>query len=189
MDSYTFLKQFDLNEEDIQLMQSLGQEQYFSLGEEISSYDKTANHFYFVKSGLIRSYRIIDGDDFTYTFFLEGDICVDYESILRKKPSTHFFEVLAPTQTLKYSFSEIEALFDNHPRIERIARKMAEFAYINLLNRVREFQTDSLEKRYLNLIENNEDIFHAAPLKHIASYLGVKPQSLSRIRAKIKNDN
>lgn len=82
MDSYTFLKQFDLNEEDIQLMQSLGQEQYFSLGEEISSYDKTANHFYFVKSGLIRSYRIIDGDDFTYTFFLE--IHLEWESLVKR---------------------------------------------------------------------------------------------------------
>lgn len=188
MDSYTFLKQFDLNEEDTQLMQSLGEEQSFSYGEEIPSYDKTANHFYFVKSGFIRSYRLIDGDDFTYTFFLEGDICVDYESILRNKPSTHFFEVLAPTETIKYNFSEIEALFDKHPRIERIARKMAEFAYVNLLNRVREFQSDSLEKRYLNLIENNEEVFQAAPLKHIASYLGVKPQSLSRIRAKIKKE-
>lgn len=185
MDSFTFLKQFNLNAEEIALMQHLGCEEEFLFGEDISTYDRNVDHFYFVQSGLIRSYRIIDGDDFTYTFYLPGDICVDYESVLKKSPSEHYFQVLAPTKVIKYSYSKIEYLFEDHPRIERIARKMAESAYIRLIERVKEFQSDTLEKRYLNLIQNHEDIFQAAPLQHIASYLGVKPQSLSRIRAKI----
>lgn len=166
-------------------MERLGKEERFQTGEDISMFNRLADHFYFVEQGLIRSYRIIDGDDFSYNFFLAGDICVDYESVLKKTPSQHYFEVLAPTKVIKYSYSKVEALFEEHPRIERIARKMAESAYVRVVERVKEFQSDSLEQRYLNLIENHEDIFHSAPLQHIASYLGVKPQSLSRTRAKI----
>lgn len=68
------------------------------------------------------------------------------------------------------------------------SRKMAESAYLKLLGRLREFQTETLEQRYLRLIDQNEEVFKQAPLQHIASYLGVKPQSLSRIRAKLSND-
>lgn len=185
MDSLTFLEQFNLDPEEIALMQELGCEEEFRFGEDISAFNRKVDHFYFVKSGLIRSYRIIDGDDFTYTFYLPGDICVDYESILKKTPSQHYFQVLTTTEVIKYSYSKIESLFEKHPRIERIARKMAESAYIRLIERVKEFQSDTLEKRYMNLTQNHEEIFQAAPLQHIASYLGVKPQSLSRIRAKI----
>lgn len=185
MELRTFLEQFNLSEEELSLMERIGSEHVFRQGEDISTFDKTASSFYFIKEGLIRSYRIIDGDDFTYTFYLPGDICVDYESILKKNPSQHYFEVLAPTITIKYTYAQLEQLFEKHPRVERIARKMAESAYIRLLERVREFQSDTLEQRYLNLIKHHEDIFHAAPLQHLASYLGVKPQSLSRIRAKI----
>ncbi len=185
MDSRSFLQQFNLSEEEILLMEELGKEESFHFGEDISSYNKKIDHFYFVKEGLIRSYRIIDGDDFTYTFYLPGEICVDFESITKKEPSQHYFQVLAPTKVLRFSYSHVENLFEEHPRIERIVRKMAESAYLRLIERVKEFQSDTLEQRYLNLIQNHENIFHAAPLQHLASYLGVKPQSLSRIRAKI----
>lgn len=185
MELHEFLQQFNLNEQEIFLVDQLGKEEVFHSGEDLSSFDRTADHFYLIKSGLIRSYRIIDGNDFTYNFFLAGDICVDYESILKKTPGQHYFQALAPTEVIKYRYCQVESLFEEHPRIERIARKMAESAYIRLIERVKEFQSDSLEQRYLNLVENHEAIFHAAPLQHIASYLGVKPQSLSRIRARI----
>lgn len=187
MEPQEFLQQFNLNEQEVFLMERLGKEETFRAGEDISSFNRKADHFYFIKNGLIRSYRIIDGDDFTFNFFLPGDICVDYESILKKTSSQHYFQVLTPTEVIKYSYSQVESLFEEYPRIERIARKMAESAYIRLTGRVKEFQSDTLEQRYLNLIENHEGIFHLAPLQHIASYLGVKPQSLSRIRAKIVN--
>lgn len=180
-----FLHTFGLSDEEIYLMQKLGKEERFRQGEDVSFIGRHIDHFHFIKQGMIRSYRIIDGNDFTYNFFLVGDICVDYESLLKKVPSQSYFEVLAPTEVITFRFSKVEALFEEHPRIERIARKMAEFAYVRLVERVKEFQSDSLEQRYLNLISNQETLFHSAPLQHIASYLGVKPQSLSRVRAKI----
>lgn len=185
MDSITFLKQFNLTDEERNLVLQLGTPISFEKGEDLSLHGKVAQHFYFMQSGLIRSYRLLDGDDFTYNFFMPGNICVDFESILTQEPSQHFFEVLSPAKVLKFSWKEFEKLFENHPRIERIARKMSEEAYLHLLSRVRDFQSDTLEQRYLKLIEHNEEIFQQAPLQHIASYLGVKPQSLSRIRAKI----
>lgn len=181
-----FLQSFGLSEEEIALMSDLGKEEKLAFGSELSNFGHVAESFYFVKKGMIRSYRIIDGDDFTYNFFLPGDICVDLESYLKKTPSGLYMEAAAHTELIRCRFSQVVPLFEEHPRIQRIALKMAEAAYLRVLERMKEFQSDSLEQRYLNLIKKHEELFRNAPLQHIASYLGVKPQSLSRIRAKIK---
>lgn len=182
-----FLKQFNLTTEEIELVSALAVVQEFKSNETIFNADKIFDYFWYIEKGMVRSYRLIDGDDFTYAFFLPGDLCVDYESYLQRKVSNHYFETLDHTIVYRFEKEKIEQLFEAHPRIERIAREMAEKAYIRAVERLKEFQTETLEARYLNLISNHEELFKAAPLQHIASFLGVKPQSLSRIRAKIVN--
>lgn len=185
MELETFLQVHHLSSEEIDLVKSLGEELHCPSGTELPGFDRPTEYFYFVKSGMIRSYRIIDGNDFTYNFFLPGEFGVDLESYLKKTPSTMFLQVITPTILIKFRFSQIFPLFEEHPRLQRIALTMAEFGYLKLLERMKEFQSDSLEIRYLNLIHKHEELFQKAPLQYIASYLGVKPQSLSRIRAKI----
>lgn len=182
-----FLKEFNLSEEELELVCSLAVEKEYKVHEVLFHADRVFDHFLFMEEGMIRAYRIIDGNDFTYSFFLPGEICVDFQSYLQRIQSNHYFETLVPTRIFRLEKEKIEALFNEHPRIERIAREMAEKAYIKAVERLKEFQTESLETRYLRLIQNQEELFKAAPLQHIASYLGVKPQSLSRIRAKIVN--
>lgn len=188
METIQFLRNFQLNNQEVELVIQMGKEMQLKKGEDFSSLNCVAKHFYFIQSGLVRSYRLVDGDDFTYSFYVAGDICVDFESVLKQQESESFFEALTDVKLLKFNFEEFEQLYDNHPKIERITRKMAESAYLKLLGRLREFQTETLEQRYLRLIDQNEEVFKQAPLQHIASYLGVKPQSLSRIRAKLSND-
>lgn len=182
-----FLKEFKLSEEEQELVCSMAVEKEYKAHEVLFHADRVFDHFLFIEEGMIRVYRIIDGNDFTYSFFLPGEICVDFQSYLQLVQSNHYFESLVPTRIFRFEKEKIEALFNDYPRIERIAREMAEKAYLKAVERVKEFQTESLETRYLRLIQNQEELFKAAPLQHIASYLGVKPQSLSRIRAKIVN--
>lgn len=182
-----FLKQFGLSQEEMDLVLPLATEVRVEANQLLFSADKVFDKFWFVQEGIIRAYRLIDGNDFTYSFFLPGDICVDYESYLKGTESNHFFEALSDSVYLKFDKQAIEALFETHPRIERIARAMAEKAYLRAVERLKEFQSDSLEVRYLNLISQNHALFQSAPLQHIASFLGVKPQSLSRIRARLAN--
>lgn len=184
IDIRTFLERFKLTSDEVDYVLSHCVRQEFKIGEQISSNSDT---FFYVESGMIRSYLLIDGNDITYNFFVEGEICGDYESVLRKSPSKQHFQAITETTAYKFKFSAIESLFEENPRIERIARKISESAYIRLLDRVIEFQSESLEQRYLNLVDRHDSLLKDAPLQHIASYLGVKPQSLSRIRAKILN--
>ncbi len=185
MEIQSFLNQFGLSEEETQLMMGLLTPVSFTQGERVGKVNAVADTIYYVESGMIRAYRIIDGDDFTYAFFPSGELCVDYQSLILQSPSQLYLECLSPTKAYALSYTKIQQHFAAHPRIERIGFRLSQSAYLRLADRVNEFQTDSLEQRYLNLIEHHEDLFQMAPLQHLASYLGVKPQSLSRIRAKI----
>ncbi len=183
----TFLKKFGLSDTEINLLMPLGKEVVVPANQLLFSGNKVFSEFWFIKQGLLRSYRIKEGNDFTYAFFLPGDFAVDFESYLKNVESDHFFESLSETVYLKFDKKKVEALYEHHPRIERIARTMAEKAYLTAVERLKEFQSDSLESRYLHLISQNVELFKAAPLQHIASFLGAKPQSLSRVRAKLAN--
>lgn len=185
MEINAFLNQFELSEEEVNIVLELLTPVQFVHGETIGKINVVADTIYYVESGMIRAYRIIDGDDFTYAFFPSGELCVDYRSLLLQEPSQLYLESLVNTKAYSLSYSKIQKHFAKHPRIGRIALKLSEAAYLRLAVRVNEFQTDSLEQRYLNLIENHEALFQMAPLQHLASFLGVKPQSLSRIRSKI----
>ncbi|WKN46338.1 Crp/Fnr family transcriptional regulator [Tunicatimonas pelagia] len=139
----------------------------------------------FLEKGLVRSYRVIDGKDITFYFFTAGEFAVDYESFLKESESSLFFEALVDCDYLEFSKSTIEALYDSFPAFERVGRIMAEQAYLSATSRVKELQAESLQDRYLKLLARNPELFQQIPQYHIASYLGVKPQSLSRVRAKL----
>lgn len=180
-----YLKDFKLSDQEIDLVMTKCVEKKYKSNAEMPNYNSFGDHFYFIQQGMIRSYRIIDGNDITYNFFVVGEICGDYEAVLKQTASKQYFQAIVPTTVLAFNFSSMEDLFDEHPRIERIARKVAESSFLRLLDRVIEFQSETLEQRYRKLVDRHESILKDAPLQHIATYLGVKPQSLSRIRSKV----
>ena len=139
----------------------------------------------FLEKGLVRSYRVIDGKDITFYFFTAGEFAVDYESFLKESGISLFFDALVVCDYLEFSKPTIEALYDLFPVFERVGRIMAEQAYLSATSRVKELQAESLQDRYLKLLARNPELFQQIPQYHIASYLGVKPQSLSRVRAKL----
>jgi CRP/FNR family transcriptional regulator, anaerobic regulatory protein len=143
------------------------------------------NKLYYIKSGIIRSYRLIDGEDYTYFFFSDNDFAVDYQSYLTDTVSPLFFETLTETAVFVFNKKDIYKLYEQYPKFERIGRLMAEYAYLSAADRLKQHQTDDLKTRYLKLVSKSPDLFQAVPQHYIASYLGVKPQSLSRIRAEI----
>lgn len=143
------------------------------------------NKLYFVKSGAVRCYRVINGDDFTYFFFFENEFVVDFQSFLTDTQSPLYFETLMDSEFIILNKSEIYRLYERYPRFEKLGRLMAEKAYLSAANRLKQHQTDSLKARYLNLLAKNKNLIQSVPQHYIASYLGVKPQSLSRIKAEI----
>jgi CRP-like cAMP-binding protein len=181
-----FLEQFKhFSREEIDSVLGEASRREVKDGSQLFLEGQVFSSLWFVEQGMIRAYRIINGQDFTYFFFTENQFAVDYQSYLTQTPSPLFFEALTETIYLEFSRATIERLYDRFPRFERLGRRMAEQAYLSAANRLKEFQTDDLETRYINLINRDPELFQRVPQHHIATYLGVKPQSLSRIRAKL----
>lgn len=181
-----FLLKFrHFSDEEIQYFESLGTTKSVSAKTLVFSADKPFSKLLFIHSGIIRAYRLIDGQDYSYFFFTNNEFAVDFQSFLTGTPSPILFETLTETTYVEFSKQDILKLYDKYPTFERLGRIMAEQAYLSAADRLKQHQTDDLKTRYSKLIARNPELFQTVPQHYIASYLGVKPQSLSRIRAEI----
>ncbi len=170
---------------ELTAFEAVASQRTFKKNALISREGEVFDKLYFVKSGIVRSYRLIEGQDFTYFFFFANEFAVDFQSYLTQTQSPFFLEALAETEVYFFPKSDIDALYERYPKFEKIGRLMAENAYLSAADRLKQHQTDDLKTRYLNLISKSPNLFQSVPQHFIASYLGVKPQSLSRIKAEI----
>ncbi len=157
----------------------------FKKGAEIHRIGKICNKAFFIIEGCFRYYNIVDGDEITGQFFFEGAWYSDYESFLFEIPSEQTMEALEPTRLAILSKNNLNKLFVELPQFERFGRLMAENAFMGLRKRTEALTHKSATERYIELSQNRPKVIQRVPQKHIASYLSIKPQSLSRIRREL----
>ncbi len=138
---------------------------------------------FFLESGIFRSYRLIDGVDYTHYFFTEHWFASDYQSYLQQQVGSLYIEALSEGSYFEFQKNVLDSYFDRHPLFQKLGRIIAEQAYLKMVQRMIDFQTLSLKERYEQLIKQHPQLFQTIPQKYIASYLGVTQQSLSRIKA------
>lgn len=155
----------------------------FKKGEDIQLIGHTCKTIYFVKSGLVRIYYFKDGIDITESFEFENAFVARAESLFTGKPSKKAIQAIEDTTLIAIDSNKLFKLFDLHPDLERLFRKIIELSYVNTVNRLESLQFYTAEERYANLIKDHSNVLKRVPLKLIASYLGITPVSLSRIRA------
>lgn len=139
---------------------------------------------YFVLKGCIRKYYIIDGEEKTTAFFseLEG---FTPDCVKNKAPSEYYMSCVEDTiQIVANPDMEVE-LFTKFPKFELLCRVLSEELLARQHINFDEFRTSSPEQRYLNLMHKRPDLIERVPQHQLASFLGIKPQSLSRLRARI----
>jgi CRP/FNR family transcriptional regulator, anaerobic regulatory protein len=139
----------------------------------------------FVVKGCFRTYYLHKDQERTSQFFLEGSWYTDYESWLTKQPTSISIEAIEPTELLLLPFHALERLYEQNPRYERVGRVMAENTIIKIRNRNLSLLNDTPEERYLKLIKERPKVIERVPQHLIASFLGIEPETLSRIRKKI----
>lgn len=140
---------------------------------------------YFVFEGLIRQYQIIDGEEKTTAFFTEDQWIISLNGSDSNKPSNCYWVCDEDCLLLTGNDASAQALFDRFPRLEGIARKVIEHTFAEFQQKMLNYLNDSPEQRYLRLVEANPDLVQRIPQYQLASYIGVKPESLSRIRRRI----
>jgi len=149
----------------------------------LSEGQKTKNSF-FVLKGCIRTYYILDGEEKTTAFYTEME-GITPPCVINKTPSEYYISCLEDSiLTISNSDMEIETN-KKFPKFEIMCRLLSEELLAKQRIDFDAFKTSSPEQRYLNLIQKRPDLIQRVPQHQIASYLGIKPQSLSRLRARI----
>jgi CRP-like cAMP-binding protein len=139
---------------------------------------------YFVLKGCIRTYYIIDGEEKTTAFYTEMDALTPH-CVINKAPSEYFISCVEDSiLTVSNSDMEVE-INSKFPKFEIMCRKLSEELLAKQQINFDEFKTSTPEQRYLNLLQSRPDLIQRVPQHQLASYLGIKPQSLSRLRARI----
>ena len=149
---------------------------------ELQAIGHTCKTIYFLKKGVARIYYFKEDIDITESFSLENNIVVRFESLFTSRPSRKAIQVLEDSDLIAINSNELFKLFDHYPDIERLFRKIFEAALVDTVIRVESIQFHTAEERYKSLIKESPDVLKRVPLKFIASYLGITPVSLSRIR-------
>jgi CRP-like cAMP-binding protein len=112
-----------------------------------------------------------------------------YESFLSQRPMTYTIEAVEDTDLWSISKRDVQAMYDAHPEMDRFGRLIAEYLFIFITDMNHALATMSPEDRYLRMIKNRAAVLQRVPQYMIASYLGVTPEALSRIRKRISTQN
>ena len=139
----------------------------------------------FVCRGVLISQTLTSEREASCDLFAEGDFATDYVSFLTQAPSTVEIVALEPGAVLTISKSALERLYDTVPGVERLGRKIAEAQFVGSVHRAGSLLTDSPAARYRALRTRRPDMLQRVPQYLIARWLGVTPESLSRIRKRL----
>jgi len=136
--------------------------------------------------GLFRLYYTTsDGGEYNKSFCSAHDFVASYGALLAGAPSHFSIQALADSRLLTVRYSDFRSFYDRHPCWERFGRILVEQLYMKKELREREFLLLSAEARYLKFLERYGELEALIPQYHIASYLGITPVALSRIRRKL----
>lgn len=139
---------------------------------------------YFVLKGCIRTYYVLDGEEKTTAFYTEMEGLTPH-CVVSKTPSAYYVSCVEDT-ILAISNADMGVEVNSKfPKFEIMCRILSEELLIKEQINFDEFKTSSPEQRYLNLLQKRPDLIQRVPQHQLASYLGIKPQSLSRLRARI----
>lgn len=144
---------------------------------------QTAYYIYFIEHGLARGYSLKEGREISTWFMREGDFVISVASFLTQIPSTEYIQLLENTNLQSISYESLQQLYAEFPEFNIIGRLITEHYYILSEQRTYALRALSAKERYKQLLEDFPDIISRVAIKDIASYLGIAPETLSRIRA------
>lgn len=180
-----YLSKFiQLDEQERDVIRSLDLFHTLSKGKVLLKEGELSKHSYFVLKGCIRSFYIVDGDEKTTAFYTEME-GITPQCVVDNKPSEYYISCIEDS-ILLISTPDMEAeMFQKFPKFESLCRVLSEELMAKKQIDFDNFKISSPEERYLHLLDTRPDLIQRVPQHQLASFLGVKPQSLSRIKGRI----
>ena len=162
------------------------QEIHVKKGDYFLREGKVANHYWFIQSGLVRSYAIDpSGKDISTNFYAGGDLLIDWPSFFMRQPIRENIHAITDCVCWQLDFNTFQNLFHSIEAFREQGRANLVKSYFTLKNHTISIIADQAKERYLKLIKEKPELSQNVSLKHLASYLGITDTSLSRIRKEI----
>lgn len=158
---------------------------FFKKGDFLLREGEIAQSCYFVLKGCIREYYLVDGEERVSNFYTEGMPVNSFTSYSKKLESKHFWETSEDTFVTVGTQQLEDEMCARIPRLEQLIRQEVERNTGKAQDDFAQFMISTPEERYLNLMKTRPDLLNRVPQHQIASYIGVKPESLSRIRKRM----
>jgi CRP-like cAMP-binding protein len=141
-------------------------------------------YIYLMLSGTARIYILNETSETCVGFLYEGNLFSAFDSLVSGQGSAYYIQTLSKSEVLAVSRSDFYTLLDKEPELERFWRILLERILLSRMQREVEMLTLSPKQRYENLLKRSPQVFQWIPLKYIASYLDMSPETLSRLRGK-----
>jgi CRP-like cAMP-binding protein len=181
----TIRKYIPFSSADEAVARRLFHQKVYKKGDHLLAEGEICRHVIFVESGLVRYYFNNDGEEQTSYFNKEGEFVCFYPSFLPQIRSIVNIQALEDCAVWMISFDGMQQFYKDVEYGERFGRLAIETVFVSAIAQIASVYTDTPEMRYQNFLLNYPDIVQRVPQYYIASYVGVKPQSLSRIRKRL----
>lgn len=166
-------------------IEELSNVKHFKKGHILIKEGQMVDHCYYVIKGCLRQYKIVKGEERTVYFFTEDESILSLTQNNSIYLSNHYIECVEDTTVSVMSSTNERELYRRHPNIESMSRLSLEKLIRKYQDMYSDFITLTPEERYLNLVQRSPQLLNRIPQYQIASYLGIKPESLSRIRKRL----
>jgi len=158
---------------------------FFSKKHLLHKEGTVCNHLFLIKKGIARSFYHKDGKDITAHFAIENTTITAIDSFIQRKNSRYNIELLEDSEIISISHQDMHQLLNEKPYYEKYIRIFLEQIYIDLAERIEDLLFHTAKERYDKLVENTPNLLQRVHLKHIASFIGITQETLSRIRAQV----
>lgn len=180
-----FESKVTVTEQDWKVFSSNLKQRSFDKNISILTQGNKEEYLSFIEQGIIRFHILSEGKDFTFAFGFQGNFVSAYDSFLTQTHSEYEVTTITETRLWSVKYVDLQEIYNTTSMGDRIGRLASEELFKIKMKRLLSLMTESAEERYLNLMKNEPVLLQQIPLKYLASYIGITPEALSRIRKRI----
>ncbi len=179
-----FLQFVNFNEAELAQLNELANPEQIKKGEYLIKQGQVCDRLYFVTKGIFKlGYANETGEEVVLDFIFQNNFAVDYVSFLLQRPTEMHIIAIKDCQLLSFERKSILKLYDENIKFQKMGRLISEFYFIRFAERIKENSLPPKE-RYNQLVSTNGELIQEIPQYLIASFLGISPEWLSKLRAK-----
>jgi len=171
-----------LSDKNKEYLENILEYKEYKKGDLITDFNEIENYQHIVVDGYLRLYHIVNGREFTIDFYKKPELCYSMESFITRTPSRFCLAACTDAVTYRVSYENLHKAMKEHKNFERLGRLIVEHQYFRRINKQIDCNKYTIKERLEHIINDWPNIMNEIPQHKIASYLGIAPESLSRIK-------